>query len=374
MIFTRSSQSCPICNGDDHFSCDFLSPSASFIIGGVAYFIFIAFTIYIYIMHKDFFFNFINKYILKYCNKDESENNDNIFNKTSCKQLDMIIGLFFFLFSVWGNFIFLGGYQMDFQITFFVLMGSFALFTFIDMKFTDGYKYENDIKNHRKEKKLQARDIYQDVTTSFMSCFFIFVLQFILVFLYVSSVWNSGRPCFANSSQYIYYVLGAIVGAIYYAFEIISRLKFFQCDKLLWVEMYDAANENLRITFKNHYQDREEEEEEKEECTISRWEWYIRRTMSIIINIYAEDLIAAILPLQVAQSEQQLDFVLNVVAAKYILQLDNHSTWNADPKSFTIHQPATQDESGDHHHHDGGVDSGIDSDNDSGIDSGIVGL
>jgi hypothetical protein len=155
-------------------------------------------------MNKEFFFNSIDKYIWNYLNNDNSENNDDIYSKINCKQLDRFFGLGFFFFGFGGNFVFLGGFQIDFQFAFFVLMGSFALLTFIDPKLNGGYKYKNDIKNHRKEKKLEARDIYQDVTTSFTSCVFIFVLQFILIFLYILSVWNNGRPCFANSTQYIY--------------------------------------------------------------------------------------------------------------------------------------------------------------------------
>jgi hypothetical protein len=316
MIFTRSSQSCPICNGDDHFSCDFLSPIVAFIIGGVTIII----------------FSYLN-----WCIKEKDEK--------SYKKRDMISGLtgFFWVFS-WSS-LFLGGIQMNFQITFFVVMGGFVLYTRFDPKYTEVYKYHKGTKNRSEEKKLEARDIYQDFTTSFIRCFLIFILQIMLVFLYLLSVWDNGRPCFANYIQYIFYVLGVIAGAVYHVFEDMFQLKFTQRHQLLWVETHDAANGNLTITFKNDDQDREEEKEE--EYTISCWEWYARRFMSILVNVYAANLIIFLLPLQVAQSEQPLNFVLNVVAAKYILQLDNHSTWDADPKSFTIHQPATQDDNVD---------------------------
>jgi hypothetical protein len=322
MIFTQSPQSCPICDGDNHFSCDLLSPFVAFITGGVTLIIWNALEIYKYMVNKD-------------GNKD----------KTSYKKWDMIYGLCVFIGIFSWSSLFLGGIQMNFQITFFFIMGFFALFTFFDPKYTLGFKYDKDIKNSPEDEKLQARDIYQDFTTSFVRCFFIFILQIMLIFLYVLSVWRSGKPCFANSIQYIYYVLGVIASAIYHVFENKFSEKKMKNDGLLWKEMYDVANNKGSLICENDGEDGTGGE-------ISPYDWYSRRTMSILVNVYAANLIQFLLPLQVAQSDKPLDFVLNVVAAKYIMDLDNHSTWDSDPKSFTICQPATQDENGA----DGGAD------------------
>ena len=141
-----------------------------------------------------------------------------------------------------------------------------------------------------------------------------FVAQASLAAIYLTTLFKAEKPDFTNIEAFLYYGLGALVQIAY-----TSRIDYLFGYDGFWLE--------CRLQFKD-YCDRMLEEEE---ILLLRKHLLFRRTASILINVVARDLIILLLPLHLARSEQAMDFVLNAVAAYFIIELDN-----LDGESFEI--------------------------------------
>ena len=58
--------------------------------------------------------------------------------------------------------------------------------------------------------------------------------------------------------------------------------------------------------------------------------WKIRHWMSVFINGYLRMAIFFFMTIQVSQSPKSMDFVLNLVAAVFIFEIDDYGTWGGD--------------------------------------------
>jgi len=61
-----------------------------------------------------------------------------------------------------------------------------------------------------------------------------------------------------------------------------------------------------------------------------------RHWMSVFVNGYLKLAVFSLMPIQVSQSPNSMDFVLNIVAAAFIVELDNYSMWALDPAMIKL--------------------------------------
>ena len=148
-----------------------------------------------------------------------------------------------------------------------------------------------------------AVDIYQDFNTPNPRLIVTFVAQAALVVIYFMSLLTELKPDFTDIDTFLYYGLGALVQIVYNN----TNEKFGYDD--FWFGCY------LNFTAYQHGADNTEQS--------LRTNLICRCFFSILINVFCRDLITLLLPLHLAHSDEYMDFVLNAVAAYFIIDLDD---------------------------------------------------
>ena len=151
----------------------------------------------------------------------------------------------------------------------------------------------------------EAVDVYQDFKTPFPRMFLTFVAQASLLCIYIWTVSNEDRPDFSKLYAFLYYGLGALVQVVYNKSKGRERYEY----DLYWLE--------CGLRFKDLFDGSVFSEK------ILAFHLYLRVFFSFSIDLPARDLIILLLPLNLAQSDSPMDFVLNAVAAYFITELDD---------------------------------------------------
>ena len=150
-----------------------------------------------------------------------------------------------------------------------------------------------------------AVDVYQDFKTPFPRMFLTFVAQCSLLYIYIWTVNDDAKPDFTTYTPYFYYGLGALVQVVYNKSKGRERYEYdlywLQCG-LRFKDLFDGSVFSEKIL---------------------AFHLYLRVFFSFSIDLPARDLIILLLPLNLAQSDSPMDFVLNAVAAYFITELDD---------------------------------------------------
>ena len=159
---------------------------------------------------------------------------------------------------------------------------------------------------------LQAINVFRDLTGPTARAVVTGSSQVILIILYVWGLWLAKRPNFSDRRVYAFYILGMILGNLYLAGKealIYSQLRSFN----FWCRTFRAvrSSKHLITTMDGNV------------VEINWISLCFRWFLCTVVNSSGLAVVIAGLPLQLAQNRDPIDFVLNVVAAFYIIEIDN---------------------------------------------------
>lgn len=269
----------------------------------------------------------------------------------------------YFSIAVSPPYFYLSVFQVDFGIAYCISFAVGLLYTVLDPFVVIGHNLffeEADPINMREgRKKLRVRNFYQGAAAPHV--FFTFSLQIILFMFYASSVWENGRPCFDQLRQYHFYVVGTIVIGLHCSMEYFVNIHAgnLQNNNQYWMETLYALRKGWKVkvnTYGRQHMERRGMSPNDNRRPIRSYYatyegryytsseigmkgWYCRLIMSVIVNGYLTWTIRTLLILQVAQSPHALDFVLNFVAAAFIVKLDDYSNWGVRDGYIEVFPP-----------------------------------
>lgn len=186
-----------------------------------------------------------------------------------------------------------------------------------------------DEPNRYKEVKIMhARNVYQG-SSSFTIVIAIFAAQVSLTLFYCAAVWEGGKPCFEESRQFFFYYMGNFVkGVCFLIMQDTVTDANLENDRFYWRYTLLAVQKKNTISV-TKCGDR------KMKMT-SELQWKARHWMSVFVNGYLKLTVFFLMSIQVSQSPNSMDFVLNIIAAIFIFELDDHSTWGANPAMIKL--------------------------------------
>jgi len=286
--------------------------------------------------------------------------------------------LYWFFLNLFTPFIYMGGFQHHFTVCYSCTF-IFGIFSIVfDPNIIRGHnlwghrfimpggprKCTPQFEKGKNEKALIVHDVFQGAP--FPITTMVFLLQCILFLFYASSVWENGRPCFDKHRQYIFYIVANIVKALYFTIEmqIESKAGKYFDSYQFWMQTRHAVVEDgwkVKIQYKRkpfipteYYGEDTERAKKRElagitfaekledETKMEKCEWHMRRLMSLFVNGYIRWTLFILITIQLAQSPHSLEFVLNFVAALFIIKIDDYSYWGVFCK-VTIEKPETTD-------------------------------
>ena len=150
----------------------------------------------------------------------------------------------------------------------------------------------------------KADNVYSDLETPFLLVLVYGAAQIMLVGFYIYSLYTNGRPDFTNTDTYIFYFAGCLFQIILFSKD--ARALGGAAPKIL-------SSARNRTLFKND-----------ELVVVAEWNIFFRQVLDIAINVCAAPVIYFSLPLQLAgTSTNYFDFLLNSCATVFILELDD---------------------------------------------------
>jgi hypothetical protein len=176
---------------------------------------------------------------------------------------------------------------------------------------------------------LRATNVFQDLTGPTATRAVVTgISQIILLYMYVWGLWVAGKPDYSDPQIYAFYILGIFIGNFYLAGQedlLYSQIRNFN----FWCRTIHAVRSSKHsITTKDN--------------NVVEINWNslrIRWFLCTLVNTSGFFVVLHGLPLQVAQGRDPIDFVLNVVAAFYIIEIDN-----IDPIELRIVQRTEQED------------------------------
>mmetsp|Transcript_7578 Transcript_7578/g.11239 ORF Transcript_7578/g.11239 Transcript_7578/m.11239 type:complete len:446 (+) Transcript_7578:170-1507(+) len=186
---------------------------------------------------------------------------------------------------------------------------------------------------------LKPRNIYMDFSKPMEMMYLTFILQVMLTVVYVLSVLNSsddGMPCFNQTWAYTLMWLTIGLRSIYFTLDYFYRSPNYLSDKTIWQNMRKVIEENeepggekLMVTDDNTWVSIGYHKE------ITKFEYKFRYVLDLIMNGCVNHILTVLMVIQSANGNFT-DFVLNFVAAKFIIELDDYPTWNYDTKFWIV--------------------------------------
>jgi len=170
--------------------------------------------------------------------------------------------------------------------------------------------------------KLEAETIYQDFSYPFVRAFLIGTAQLILIFVYMWGVGDGDTVDFKGESPNlqdplicVYYFLGLAVNICYFfgsgRWELLLRQPKF------WSSAYVCTiADSQRLWTCNN---------KSSPFKLNRRSFWLRLVWDVMINGIIAGMILGLVPIQVASAGNPLEFVLDVVAAYLIVELDDIS-------------------------------------------------
>lgn len=153
----------------------------------------------------------------------------------------------------------------------------------------------------------QVEDVYLDMNASKVRVSATFVCQGALLTMYAYLIFKEDKPDFASFQTYVFYFLGALIQMV-------------KADA--WT-IKDRSNYMKNLVHSCDYLREKNRQREEIKLRASFGEKLLRISGAILINLFGRDILLLLLPLHLAQSENTMDFVLNAIAAYFILELDD---------------------------------------------------
>ena len=147
----------------------------------------------------------------------------------------------------------------------------------------------------------QVDDVYLDMNTSTIRVVSTFFCQGALLTMFSYLIFKEGQPDFASFQTYAFYFLGA-------AIQMVKADAWTIKDKAHYTDNILKSLDHITENFNGN---------------AAIGEFLLRISPAVLINLFGRDMILLLLPFHLAQSEDTMDFVLNAIAAYFILDLDD---------------------------------------------------
>jgi len=167
------------------------------------------------------------------------------------------------------------------------------------------------------------RNVYQDLSAPFIHPLAIFCIQFLLAIIYILAVFDEKfPPCINDTAAYSLYSIAAILKALYYGVDWFHNMRNSHDDRKLWTQSYEKLfPEGGEAEYKLAWGS-----SPPMVGNITKWQWYVRSIFDVFVNGVIYTVINYFMVIQSANGDLR-DFVLNFVAAEFILRLDDYSTF-----------------------------------------------
>ena len=177
-----------------------------------------------------------------------------------------------------------------------------------------GEQSETSISNNApKDKKAKkkdlalytAEDVYLDTNMSIARVFVTFACQGSLLIMYGYLIVTGDKPDFTKLQTYLYYLLGMLIQLVKAdSITLKERQEYMKCfDRMAYaMGVITEQSDDVKMVY----------------------EFYFRMYSGLTINFLGMSMLQLLLPFHLAQSENAMDFVLNAVAAYFIIELDDY--------------------------------------------------
>ena len=220
-------------------------------------------------------------------------------------------------------FFLLGFLQRDFSSGIFILIGWGAFVPFFLQRSLDLFA-RDPIPDRI---KVVAYDVYEDIGKGVSLSIVVFLLQVLLGGYYSFAVYEGGRPCFESARVYFSYAFGALTKALY-----VSSISIIDIDNAsngpkLWAQIHQAADDGYLIMTDDNRTKKIKHN-------------YLQHILSFIANDLMANILFLLMNIEMAHSENGLEFVLNFAAVFTITEYDDLD----DPEEYEIFNPNTVDD------------------------------
>lgn len=176
-----------------------------------------------------------------------------------------------------------------------------------------------------------AEDVYLDITTKpFTRIVATFLCQGALLILYYYVIFTEDHPDFTKLQTYFFFGLGAAIQLISKGGATFRQAVIVLVEKQLF-QTFSLMADAMDLTGQSD---------------VSKgvlFQYTFRVGASIIINHFGTLLLLFILPYHLAQSESAMDFVLNAIAAYFIVELDDLKEGKKIFGPHDLHQTKLED-------------------------------
>jgi len=169
----------------------------------------------------------------------------------------------------------------------------------------------------RDKKRMEANDTFQDLGIAFSQAFLVFVGQAILLCMYIWALFAQGIPNFSDRRIHTFYWIGAILQAATVAGQNRFVLQAAKRFARSWRKIIDFA-ESGEASYASGNNN------ERYDIGKFRSAVKVRFVLSFLVNVAGYWVIIFGLPVQLSQSRNPYDFVLNAVAAYFITEIDDY--------------------------------------------------
>lgn len=167
--------------------------------------------------------------------------------------------------------------------------------------------------------QIYAKNVFQDFSSSETESSTVFLGQALLIVMYVYGLYDSGPPDFTSKKIYAYYCLGIVLQVAYSVktnvFRQVQDFSVFWAKVSIAFKKFGYHDDIIRI--KETKVNFDDNFNKMLDVLSGRQGW------DALINLFGTTSIMIGLPIQIARQSNPLDFVLNVLAAFYVIELDD---------------------------------------------------
>ena len=158
-----------------------------------------------------------------------------------------------------------------------------------------------------------ANNVYSDLNVPPATVLTVAAAQVMLCCFYIYALATNGRPDFSKTETYLFYFAGTFVQIVLYGRNVQHLFTGTFASKGFWAMAVAALSDDLPLY-----------DEKGNVFLLSWWNINIRLALEVSINAAGALLIHLVIPLQLAgTSENYFDFLLNSCATIFVLELDD---------------------------------------------------
>lgn len=247
------------------------------------------------------------------------------------------------------SFLFLGGLQYNYELTFTVMLCFFALESTLDSlrvllafweynslsdvvltspNLKSNVKGNKEKSQHAEMVQLKPRNVYEDLSRDKLIIIMVFITQAVLIAFVVTDIFRSEThrcmdgtpdcPVVGTLGSWGFYVLGIFMACV---FLLGPKTNFGQSeqDPAFWLQLLLVAKQRAKCTWFDPTVD----ETESRVLRPSDWRIWMRFFMSFLINGVGFHILVHALPIQVASQSTLTGVVFRAVGMMYLVDLDD---------------------------------------------------